>query len=403
MLKIISTIGFLVTLVLFLNSDITVEILFVINIFFIIIFFYKPISTTRSFQKNNTEISGDKLTKNDLQELFINQLEDIIIILNKFNIITYSNKAAVENFGSNIEGKHIGSEIRIPELLDAIDNNKIDKELKKIDIELKIPVFKFYKISIVSIKSDHTLVIIRDFTEMRKSQNMRSDFIANASHELRTPLVSLKGFLETITDSAKDDPKSQKKFLEIMKSEANKMEVLIEDLMLLSRIELQEHIRLKDKVDIKEVIENVILLNSKKISEKKLNVNLNIKEKERFVIGDKEKLSAVFLNLLDNAIKYSGNSKSVKIESFENTSGLKNYTSISVIDEGFGIAPEDIHRITERFFRTENAKKLKIEGTGLGLAITKHIINQHRGELKITSKFGKGSEFIVSLPKHYFI
>ncbi len=400
MLKIISTIGFLVTLVLFLNSDITVEILFVINIFFIIIFFYKPISTTRSFQKNNTEISGDKLTKNDLQELFINQLEDIIIILNKFNIITYSNKAAVENFGSNIEGKHIGSEIRIPELLDAIDNNKIDKELKKIDIELKIPVFKFYKISIASIKSDHTLVIIRDFTEMRKSQNMRSDFIANASHELRTPLVSLKGFLETITDSAKDDPKSQKKFLEIMKSEANKMEVLIEDLMLLSRIELQEHIRLKDKVDIKEVIENIILLNSKKISEKKLNVNLNIKEKERFVIGDKEKLSAVFLNLLDNAIKYSGNSKSVKIESFENTTGLKNYTSISVIDEGFGIAPEDIHRITERFFRTENAKKLKIEGTGLGLAITKHIINQHRGELKITSKFGKGSEFIVSLPKH---
>ena len=400
MLKIISTIGFLVTLVLFLNSDITVEILFVINIFFIIIFFYNPISTTRSFQKNNTEISGDKLTKNDLQELFINQLEDIIIILNKFNIITYSNKAAVENFGSNIEGKHIGSEIRIPELLDAIDNNKIDKELKKIDIELKIPVFKFYKISIASIKSDHTLVIIRDFTEMRKSQNMRSDFIANASHELRTPLVSLKGFLETITDSAKDDPKSQKKFLEIMKSEANKMEVLIEDLMLLSRIELQEHIRLKDKVDIKEVIENVILLNSKKISEKKINVNLNIKEKERFVIGDKEKLSAVFLNLLDNAIKYSGNSKSVKIESSENTSGLKNYTSISVIDEGFGIAPEDIHRITERFFRTENAKKLKIEGTGLGLAITKHIINQHRGDLKITSKFGKGSEFIVSLPKH---
>ena len=400
MLKIISTIGFLVTLTLFLNSNITVEILFIINIFFIIIFFYKPISTTRSFQKNNTEISDDKLTKNDLQELFINQLEDTIIILNKFNIITYSNKAAVENFGLNLEGKHIGSEIRIPELLDAIDNNKIDKELKKIDIELKIPVFKFYKISIISIKSDHTLIVIRDFTEMRKSQNMRSDFIANASHELKTPLVSIKGFLETITDSAKNDLKSQKKFLEIMKSEANKMEILIEDLMLLSRIELQEHIRLKDKVDIKEVIENIILLNSKKINEKKLNINLNIKEGERFVIGDKEKLSAVFLNLLDNAIKYSGNSKSIKIESAKNTSGLKNYSSISVIDEGFGIATEDIHRITERFFRTENAKKLKIEGTGLGLAITKHIINQHRGELKITSKVGKGSEFIVSLPKH---
>jgi two-component system phosphate regulon sensor histidine kinase PhoR len=400
MLKIISTIGFLVTLVLFLNSDITFEILIVINIFFVIIFFYNPASALKSAQRVSAEVAETKFGKNDLQELFINQIEDIIIILNKFNIITYINKAGIENFGTNLEGNHIGGEIRIPDLLDAIDQNKIDKKIKKIDIELTIPVFKFYKISISSIKSDHTLIIIRDFTEMRKSQNMRSDFIANASHELRTPLVSLKGFLETITDSAKDDPKSQKKFLEIMKSEANKMEVLIEDLMLLSRIELQEHIRLKDKVDIKEVIENIILLNSKKISEKKLNVNLNIKEKERFVIGDKEKLSAVFLNLLDNAIKYSGNSKSVKIESSENISGLKNYTSISVIDEGFGIAPEDIHRITERFFRTENAKKLKIEGTGLGLAITKHIINQHRGELKITSKFGKGSEFIVSLPKH---
>jgi len=398
MLKILSTSGFLVTLLFFLNSSITTEILFIINIFFIIIFFYKPISTTKSFQKIDTEISGQKLTKNDLQELFINQLEDIIIILNKFNIITYSNKAAVENFGSNLEGKHIGSEIRIPELLDAIDQNKIDKEIKKIDIELKIPVFKFYKISVVSIKSEHTLIIIRDFTEMRKSQNMRSDFIANVSHELRTPLVSLKGFLETITDSAKDDPKSQKKFLEIMKSEADKMEVLIKDLMSLSRIELQEHIRLKDKVDIKEVIENVILLNSKKIHEKKLNVSLNINEKEKFVIGDKEKLSAVFINLLDNAIKYSSNSKSIKIKSSENKSGLKNYTSISVIDEGFGIAPEDIHRITERFFRADNIKKLKIEGTGLGLAITKHILNQHKGELKIISKEGKGSEFIVLLP-----
>ena len=400
MLKIISTIGFLVTLVLFLNSNITVEILFVINIFFVIIFFYNSPAASKSGQRVSAELAETKLGKNDLQDLFINQIEDIIIILNKFNIITYINKAGIENFGSNLEGNHIGSEIRIPDLLDAIDQNKIDKKIKKIDIELTIPVFKFYKISISAIKSDYTLIIIRDFTEMRKSQNMRSDFIANASHELRTPLVSLKGFLETITDSAKDDPKSQKKFLEIMKSEANKMEVLIEDLMLLSRIELQEHIRLKDKVDIKEVIENIILLNSKKISEKKLNVNLNIKEEERFVIGDREKLSAVFLNLLDNAIKYSGNSKSIKIESSENTSGLKNYTSISVIDEGFGIAPEDIHRITERFFRTENAKKLKIEGTGLGLAITKHIINQHRGELKITSKFGKGSEFIVSLPKH---
>jgi len=398
MLKIISTIGFLVTLVLFLNSNITVEILFVINIFFVIIFFYNSQGGSKSEQRVSAELAETKLGKNDLQDLFINQIEDIIIILNKFNIITYINKAGIENFGSNLEGNHIGSEIRIPDLLDAIDQNKIDKKIKKIDIELTIPVFKFYKISVSSIKSDYTLIIIRDFTEMRKSQNMRSDFIANASHELRTPLVSLKGFLETITDSAKDDPKSQQKFLEIMKSEANKMEVLIEELMALSRIELQEHIRPKDKVDIKGMLENVILLNSKKINEKKINVTLEINDKERYVIGDREKLSAAFLNLLDNAIKYSGSYKAIKIMNSENKNNLINYVSISVIDEGFGIAPQDIPRITERFFRADNVKKLKIDGTGLGLAITKHIINQHKGELKILSKEGKGSEFVVLLP-----
>lgn len=398
MLKIISTIGFLVTLLLFLNSNITLEILFVINIFFVIIFFYNPVSALKSVKRVSAEAAETKFGKNDLQELFINQIEDIIIILNKFNIITYINKAGIENFGTNLEGNHIGGEIRIPDLLDAIDQNKIDKNIKKIDIELTIPVFKFYKINVSSIKSDHTLIIIRDFTEMRKSQNMRSDFIANASHELRTPLVSLKGFLETITDSAKDDPKSQQKFLEIMKSEANKMEVLIEELMALSRIELQEHIRPKDKVDIKEMLENVILLNSKKINEKKISVALEINDKERYVIGDREKLSAVFLNLLDNAIKYSGSSKTIKIKNSENKNNLINYAAISVIDEGFGIAPQDIPRITERFFRADNVKKLKIEGTGLGLAITKHIINQHKGEIKILSKEGKGSEFIVLLP-----
>ncbi len=292
MLKIISTIGFLVTSVLFLNSNITTEILFIINIFFIIIFFYKPTSIPRTSPSNIPIISGSKkeLSKDDLQKIFIDELEDIIIILNKFNIIVYNNKVAIENFGADLEGKHIGSEIRIPELLEAIDQNKIDRELKKIDIELKIPVFKFYKISVVSIKSEHTLIIIRDFTEMRKSQNMRSDFIANASHELRTPLVSLKGFLETITDSAKDDPKSQKKFLEIMKSEADKMEVLIKDLMSLSRIELQEHIRLKDKVDIKEPTEQQTE-NLKKINEKKLiEISNSVKKKNLLLVIKKNYL-----------------------------------------------------------------------------------------------------------------
>jgi len=397
MIKILSILGFSSSFILFYFDAIKIEALILVNIFFVIIFFYKSENNKLS---NVPIISSSKreLSKDDLQKIFIDELEDIIIILNRFNIIVYNNKVAIENFGTNLEGKHIGSEIRIPELLEAIDQIKIDKKQKKLEVEFNIPLFKFYKVSLAIIKSDQILILIRDFTEMRKSQNMRSDFIANASHELRTPLVSLKGFLETISDSAKDDPSSQKKFINIMKDEAEKMDRLLDDLMSLSRIELQEHVRPKDKVNIIELIENIILLNSNKAKEKNISIKLKINDNEKFVIGDKEKLSAVFLNLLDNAIKYSHNSSMVEIKNSDRRPISNNYTSISVIDNGVGIAQEDIHRVTERFFRAENIKKLKIGGTGLGLAIVKHIVNQHRGEFKIYSNLNKGSEFEVQLP-----
>jgi two-component system phosphate regulon sensor histidine kinase PhoR len=184
-----------------------------------------------------------------------------------------------------------------------------------------------------------------------------------------------------------------------MKLEASKMEILIEDLMMLSRIEQQEHISISNKVNIKKIIEDVIILTSKRIKEKQISLKVDLDNTQQFVIGDAEKLSTLFLNLIDNAIKFSNPSKTIKIKILKVDEIFKKYVSISIIDEGIGINEEDIHRITERFFRAENTRKLKIEGTGLGLAIAKHIINQHRGELKITSKIGLGSEFIIRLPK----
>ncbi len=268
-----------------------------------------------------------------------------------------------------------------------------------VNIEIKNPIFKFYKTSISNVQFEQILLVFKDFTEVQKSQIIRSDFIANASHNLKTPLVSLKGFLETIEDSAKDDPRSQKKFIEIMKLEASKMEILIEDLMTLSRIEQQEHISINNKVNIKKIIEDVIILTSKRIKEKQISLKVDLDNNQQFVIGDAEKLSTLFLNLIDNAIKFSNPLKTIEIKILKVDEIFKKFISISIIDEGIGINEEDIHRITERFFRAENTRKLKIEGTGLGLAIVKHIINQHRGELKITSKIGLGSEFIIRLPK----
>ena len=393
MLKIIATIGFLVTLILFLNSNITAEILFIINIFFIIIFFYKPNSITENFYQGRTEVLDEKMNKNNLQEIFINQLEDVIIILNKFNIIVFANISALNFFGNNLLSQNIGSQIRIPDLLDAIDQNRQDKLLKKIDLEIKFPTYKYLKADIISTELENVVIIMRDYTEVKKSQDIRSDFVANVSHELKTPLTSIKGFLEVIETSAKDDPQMQKKSIKIMKAQANKMQILIDDLLLLNRIEQQEHIKLRDRVNIIEVLKEVISNYSEQANEKNITIKFTNSKKNFFVKGDKEKLTVLFKNILDNAIKYSPLSTQIIFE----VNSKNEKVLITIQDQGIGIPKKDILRITERFYRSDNGKKLKIEGTGIGLSIVKHIINQHEGELRISSIEGKGSEFTVEL------
>ena len=402
MIYLIGTTAILANIFFYIFLKFSLWILFFnILIFFVFIIFInyqKEDQNTETKKKIITNFNSE-LGKKDLEKLFIDKIEDGIIILNLFNVIIYANKSATNNFGEKLEGKNISAAVRISDLLDKIDQHREDKKLRIVNIEIKNPIFKFYKTSISNIQSEQVLLVFKDFTEVQKSQIIRSDFIANVSHNLKTPLVSIKGFLETIEDSAKDDPLSQKKFIEIMKLEANKMETLIEDLMTLSRIEQQEHILINNKVNIKKIIEDVIVLISKRIKKKKISLKVDLDDNQKFVIGDPEKLSILFLNLIDNAIKFSNPLKTIEIKILKVDEIFKKFISISIIDEGIGINEEDIHRITERFFRAENTRKLKIEGTGLGLAIVKHIINQHGGELKIISKVGLGSEFIVRLPK----
>jgi two-component system phosphate regulon sensor histidine kinase PhoR len=402
MIYLIGAIAILANIFFYIFLKFSLWILFFnILIFFIFIILIKSHKEYQNLEAKKKLITNynTELGKNDLERLFIDKIEDGIIILNVFNVIIYANKSASNNFGEKLEGKHISAAVRISDLLDKIDQHREDKKIRIVNVEIKNPLFKFYKTTISNIQSEQILLVFKDFTEVQKSQLIRSDFIANVSHNLKTPLVSIKGFLETIEDSAKDDPLSQKKFIEIMKLEANKMETLIEDLLTLSRIEQQEHILINNKVNIKKIIEDVAVLISKRIKKKKISLKVDLDEDQKFVIGDPEKLSILFLNLIDNAIKFSNPLKTIEIKILKVDEIFKKFISISIIDEGIGINEEDIHRITERFFRAENTRKLKIEGTGLGLAIVKHIINQHGGELKIISKVGLGSEFIVRLPK----
>jgi two-component system phosphate regulon sensor histidine kinase PhoR len=393
MLKLFIFLGLLTNICSYLYFSYPLPILFVNAVLLLLVYLFKEIKIEESSDKNNLIINNDSLLNKNLQEFFVNHLQEIVIIINKFNIITFANIPALNFFGNKLIGQNIGSELRIPDLLDAIDHNRQDKLTKKIDLEIKFPTYKYLKADIISAELENVIVIMRDYTEVKKSQDLRSDFVANVSHELKTPLTSIKGFLEVIESSAKDDPQMQKKSIKIMQTQANKMQILIDDLLMLNRIEQQEHIKLRDGVSINEVLKEVISNCTELANEKNINIKFINSKKDSIVKGDKEKLTVLFKNILDNAIKYSSPNTEISFEA--NSKNGK--VLIAIRDQGIGIPKKDILRITERFYRSDNGKKLKIEGTGIGLSIVKHIVNQHEGELRISSIEGKGSEFTVEL------
>lgn len=393
MLKLFIFLGLLTNICSYLYFSYPLPILFVNAVLLLLVYLFKEIKIEESSDKNNLIINNDSLLNKNLQEFFVNHLQEIVIIVNKFNIITFANIPALNFFGNKLIGQNIGSELRIPDLLDAIDHNRQDKLIKKIDLEIKFPTYKYLKADIISAELENVIVIMRDYTEVKKSQDLRSDFVANVSHELKTPLTSIKGFLEVIESSAKDDPQMQKKSIKIMQTQANKMQILIDDLLMLNRIEQQEHIKLRDRVSINEVLKEVISNCTELANEKNINIKFINSKKDSIVKGDKEKLTVLFKNILDNAIKYSSPNTEISFEA--NSKNGK--VLIAIRDQGIGIPKKDILRITERFYRSDNGKKLKIKGTGIGLSIVKHIVNQHEGELRISSIEGKGSEFTVEL------
>jgi two-component system phosphate regulon sensor histidine kinase PhoR len=228
---------------------------------------------------------------------------------------------------------------------------------------------------------------------------MRADFIANASHELRTPLASLRGFIETLQGTAKDDPCARERFLPIMAEQASRMTRLIDALLSLSRLEMNAHVAPSDLVDLNDV------LNHSKDTLDPLAREMGFRfEVARFprpavVRGDRDELVQVLQNLVQNAFKYGERGGQVRIDAkhIPSLGRQSGRYAIAIVDNGPGVAPEHLPRLTERFYRVDVASSREKGGTGLGLAIVKHILNRHRGELAIASKPGKGSTFTVML------
>jgi two-component system phosphate regulon sensor histidine kinase PhoR len=237
-----------------------------------------------------------------------------------------------------------------------------------------------------------------DLTPLRRVEAIRADFVANASHELRTPLAALSGFIETLQGPARDDAAAREKFLGIMQGQATRMARLIDDLLSLSRIELNAHQRPGREVDLLAIIRQVVDGLQMLARERAVEVVVSAPAGPAIVRGDRDELVRLFENLVENALKYAASGKRVEIVLAFVGGDETPEVSVAVRDYGPGIAPEHLPRLTERFYRVDVAESRAQGGTGLGLALVKHILNRHGGRLTIESEPGQGATFSTYLP-----
>lgn len=246
------------------------------------------------------------------------------------------------------------------------------------------------------------MACFQDVTQVEQAGEIRRDFVANVSHELKTPLTALLGFIETLRGPAKDDENARDRFLGIMASEASRMNRLVGDLLSLSRVEDEARMRPTEMVEVKEVVATVVRNLGEVAKERNVTLTVEAPDTATKVPADFDQLTQVFTNLVENGLKYGDRDGQVTVRISEidrDPSLRKESIAICVMDDGPGIDPVHIPRLTERFYRIDSHRSREMGGTGLGLAIVKHIVARHRGRMKIESDLGQGTEFKVILPK----
>ena len=337
--------------------------------------------------------------------LLFDALPDPLVTIDRQARIAYANAAArdllTSGEGAALAGRDISAVVRQPALLEAVAAVLAGSGARTVEFSRPDRVEQIFEARLEPIADDtvgendaRAVMVLRDITSLRRSERMRADFVANVSHELRTPLSSLIGFIETLQGPARDDPEAQERFLALMQSQAARMSRLVADLLSLSRIGMNEHTLPRDEVALKPLIETVADLLSPRARERNVRIELALDALDTPIPGSDEELTQLFQNLIENAIKYGRTDSAVCVEAARHDGTV----SISVIDSGEGIAREHLPRLTERFYRVDTARSRELGGTGLGLAIVKHIVNRHRGDLKIRSQPGVGSTFEVILP-----
>lgn len=340
----------------------------------------------------------------------LDRLPDPIMLVDRQRHVRRANPAAERSFGGGLAGVPLGRAIRDPAVTAAV-NAAIDAgSASTIAFSPVGERLKHFAAHVEPVTLDDgstgVLMAFREQSEQVLIERMRSDFVANASHEIRTPLAAIHGLIETLQGPARDDAAAREAFLETMAQETSRMTRLVDDLLSLSRIELAAHQPPTERCDVEQILGVVLERMRQLAARRRIRIELDDGQTLPPVLGDADQLHQLFVNLIDNALKYGGG-KPVRIETGVRDAAPPDAGGVSgrpcvlvaVIDQGDGIAREHIPRLTERFYRVDKARSRGQGGTGLGLAIVKHIVRRHGGHLAIDSEFGRGSRFSVYLPQ----
>lgn len=344
-----------------------------------------------------TELIDGFLAAMPLPAVLVDQSERFIAV----------NGEAGALLGPGVNGRHFATILRQPSVATAIEgclrdrNPRVARHLSNDGAQdTTFSVSLRYVPGIGAASGGAVLACFDDVTEREQASQMRRDFVANVSHELRTPLTALIGFIETLRGPAKDDAPARERFLAIMEGEASRMNRLVGDLLSLNRVESQERVRPKEQVDLTVHLTATLKTLAPVAEARGVSMRLEAPEDSVTVTGDPDQLQQVFSNLVENAVKYGGDEVRVVLSFSKRDPAVRVPAArVQVIDNGPGIDPVHLPRLTERFYRADSHRSRGMGGTGLGLAIVKHIINRHRGRLRVESDVGQGSVFTVILPK----
>ncbi|MEP5729693.1 MAG: ATP-binding protein [Sulfitobacter sp.] len=313
------------------------------------------------------------------------------------------NEGAQDLLATPAMGRHFATVLRRPALVTAVEQSIADGTPREATYTSgDVTKEERYSVTVRPIAASGTLIVsFHDITDQTQAGQMRRDFVANVSHELRTPLTALIGFIETLSGPARDDPAARARFLEIMNAEAGRMNRLVGDLLSLSRVEADERVRPREKVNLTDVLYTTLQNLQRLAADNNVALRAGFDATPIPILADFDQLQQVFTNLIENAIKYGGQGKeaeiSVQLQAFDPMLRAPS-VRVTVTDQGAGIDPLHIPRLTERFYRADSHRSRALGGTGLGLAIVKHILNRHGGRLRITSEPGHGAAFTVILP-----